>query len=84
MLIIVVILFYDTELRYCHGVAVNYCGKKCYSIGARIQPLEQHVLYIFIDCRRCCREGIAIYNTTGGEFSINFICIEQKCIVEHS
>jgi hypothetical protein len=28
-------LLYDTELRYDHGMAVNYHGKKLYNIGPR-------------------------------------------------
>jgi len=34
-----VMLLYNTELRYDHGMVVNYHGKKFYNIGPRAQAL---------------------------------------------
>ncbi len=35
MVFTVIIMFYNTESRYGHGMAVNYRGKKFYNIGPR-------------------------------------------------
>jgi hypothetical protein len=32
-----VMLLYNTELQYDHGMAVNYCGKKFHNNGPRGQ-----------------------------------------------
>ncbi len=32
-----VMLFYNTEWQYDHGMAINYCGKKFYNIGPRAE-----------------------------------------------
>ncbi len=45
---VIIIMFYNTEWRYDHGMAVNYCGKRFYNIGPCGSTGLRHFFATFI------------------------------------
>ncbi len=53
MVFTAILMFYNAEWRYDHGMAVNYCGKKFYTIGPSHSSVEQkNIIFEFPFCFR--------------------------------
>jgi hypothetical protein len=77
MVFTVIIMFYNTEWQYDHGMAEKYSGKKFYNIGPRHQFYQQFICAFFT---RMTKKPF--WKTLSYEICKNFLLFTKKSFEE--
>jgi hypothetical protein len=79
-----IILLYNTEWRYDHGMAVNYCSKKFYDIGNRVKVCDCDKHPAFLLFQKSFQDIVSIFNIQSHPRLFLSRASGYNTVVEHS